>query len=231
MKDDFQTNLTKLSPNSEEKEQELSGSLFSTHYNWFNLSLKRLIDLFLAFFFMTAFGWWLFPIIAILIKLDSKGPVFFRQAREGLNSAHFNCYKFRTMVVNEEADIKQATKDDPRITRVGKFLRKSSLDELPQLFNVIYGNMSCVGPRPLIILQNKQHAKEIEGYRNRHIVKPGITGLAQAKGYRGEDQIPNSIYFRLKLDMYYIRNWSLKLDFKIMWMTIVSVLTDNENVH
>lgn len=217
--------------NSFDELKEESESLVSSKFNWYNLSFKRLIDLCGAFGFMILFGWWLFPIVAILIKLDSKGPIFFKQVREGVNNTTFNCYKFRSMVVNKEADIKQATKNDPRITRVGRILRKTSIDELPQIFNVIYGNMSLVGPRPHILVQNEAYSKEIEGYRNRHIVKPGLTGLAQARGYRGETQLPNSMYFRYKLDMYYIKNWSPMFDINIMLMTIKSIFTENENAH
>lgn len=210
---------------------ERNEKLVSNNFNWKNLSIKRIIDLCGAFGFMILFGWWLFPIVAILIKLDSKGPVFFKQVREGQNNTTFNCYKFRSMVVNKDADTKQATKNDPRITRVGRILRKTSIDELPQILNVIYGNMSLVGPRPHILVQNEAYSKEIEGYRNRHLVKPGLTGLAQARGYRGETQIPNSMYFRFKLDMYYIKNWNPFLDIKIMLMTIKSIFTENSNAY
>ena len=210
---------------------EENTGIVSRKLNWYNLTFKRLIDLCGAFCFMVLFGWWLFPIIAILIKLDSKGPIFFSQPREGLDNRKFNCYKFRSMIVNKEAHTKQATKDDPRITRVGRVLRKTSLDELPQLFNVIYGNMSLVGPRPQIPAQNEMYSKEIEGFRKRHYVKPGLTGLAQAKGYRGETQVPNTMYFRYKLDMYYIKNWHPLLDIKIMLLTIKSILTDNSNAY
>ncbi|SHO59426.1 sugar transferase [Algoriphagus zhangzhouensis] len=211
--------------------QESDERLFSEHFNWQNLTIKRAVDLGLSLGYMILVGSWLFPIIAILIKLDSKGPVFFKQSREGLNNTTFNCYKFRTMVVNKDADIKQATRNDPRITRVGKILRKTSLDELPQLLNVIYGNMSLVGPRPQILKQNDEYAEKIEGFKNRHLVKPGLTGLAQAKGYRGETQVPNSMYFRYKLDMYYIKNWDPYFDIKIIGMTIKSIFTDNGNAH
>ncbi|WP_051316167.1 sugar transferase [Algoriphagus vanfongensis] len=233
MIDDFRNNIGEVGFHLEKnlRDQDLNESLFSDKYNWKNLTIKRMTDLFLSFFFMLVFGWWLFPLIAIAIKLDSKGPVFFRQPREGINNTTFHCYKFRTMVVNKDANLKQATRNDPRITKVGRILRKTSLDELPQLLNVIYGNMSCVGPRPHIHVQNDQCAKQIEGYKNRHLMKPGITGLAQAKGYRGETEINNGMYFRYKLDMYYIKNWSPVFDLKIIGMTIVSVLTDNENAH
>ena len=217
--------------NSQETLYESSDVSISDKLNWVNLTIKRLIDLLCAFTFMLLVGWWLFPIVALFIKLGSKGPVFFKQEREGIYNSRFNCYKFRSMVVNKEADFKMATKNDPRITRVGKFLRKSSIDELPQVLNVIYGNMSFVGPRPHILVQNNEHEKEIEGYKNRHLVKPGITGLAQAKGYRGETHETNSIYFRYKLDMYYIKTWSPALDIKIIWWTAKSLISGHENAY
>ena len=217
--------------NSNEKLTEGNESIFSDHMNWFNLTIKRFIDLFCAIGFMLVIGWWLFPIVAILIKLDSKGPVFFKQEREGIYNSKFRCYKFRSMVVNKEADLKMATRNDPRITKVGRILRKTSIDELPQILNVVYGNMSLVGPRPHILVQNNAHELEIEGYKNRHLVKPGITGLAQARGYRGETNESNSIYFRYKLDMYYIKTWSPALDLKIIWMTAISIFTGHENAH
>lgn len=196
----------------------------SENYNWKNLILKRSIDLFGSFLFFLICGFWLFPIVGLLIKIDSPGPIFFKQVRVGINGRHFNCYKFRTMVLNNEANIRQATKNDPRVTRVGKFLRKISMDELPQFMNVIYGNMSLIGPRPLIPIQNEEFEKIIEGFSNRNLVKPGISGLAQAKGYRGETEFSNTTYFRQKLDMYYIKNWYPTLDLKIIWMTISSIV-------
>ncbi|PZX54150.1 putative colanic acid biosynthesis UDP-glucose lipid carrier transferase [Algoriphagus chordae] len=135
------------------------------------------------------------------------------------------------MSINEVDNFKQATRNDPRVTKIGRILRKTSIDELPQVFNVIYGNMSLVGPRPLVLSQNAENAKFIEGYKNRHLVKPGITGLAQAKGYRGETELPNSIYFRYKLDMYYIRNWSVTFDLKLIWMTAKNIFAGDENAY
>ncbi|MCE7053696.1 sugar transferase [Algoriphagus sp. AGSA1] len=204
---------------------EKNESIVSEGLNWINLTIKRSIDLICSILFMLVVGWWLFPIIALLIKLDSPGPVFFIQEREGLYNSRFKCYKFRSMVVNDEAHLKMATRNDPRVTRVGRILRKTSLDELPQILNVIYGDMSIVGPRPHIIVQNDAHSREIEGFKNRHLVKPGITGLAQARGYRGETSASNSIYFRYKLDMYYIKTWNPLLDIKIIWMTAKSLLS------
>jgi len=215
--DELRLNISDTIKNSEE-------FIFSKNYNWKNLILKRLFDLIGAFAFFILCGFWLFPVVALLIKLDSPGPIFFKQVRVGMNGKFFNCYKFRTMIVNNEAHIKQATKNDPRVTKIGRFLRKISMDELPQFMNVIYGNMSLVGPRPLIPIQNDECRKIIEGFNNRNLVKPGISGLAQAKGYRGETQHLNSIYFRHKLDMYYIKNWYPMLDLKIIWMTITSIV-------
>ena len=217
-----------LSSNRKEDDQEL---VLSKHFNWVNLTLKRGIDLSGALLFMLLIGFWLFPLVALLIKLESPGPVFFKQVREGIYNSKFRCYKFRSMVVNDEADTRQATKDDPRITKVGKFIRKTSIDELPQILNVIYGNMSLVGPRPHPIKLNEMSSEEIAGFRNRHLVKPGITGLAQAKGYRGETQTFHQMYFRYKLDLHYIKTWSPLMDFKIIIMTANSILFDNENAY
>ncbi|WP_245942199.1 sugar transferase [Algoriphagus chordae] len=205
--------------------------LVSEQLNWFNLSIKRFIDLFCSIGLLLVIGWWLFPIVAILIKLDSPGPIFYTQKRGGIYNSVFNCYKFRSMSINEVDNFKQATRNDPRVTKIGRILRKTSIDELPQVFNVIYGNMSLVGPRPLVLSQNAENAKFIEGYKNRHLVKPGITGLAQAKGYRGETELPNSIYFRYKLDMYYIRNWSVTFDLKLIWMTAKNIFAGDENAY
>jgi len=226
---------------SEKKDLEINSSslpaqgqediLVSDKLNWYNLSIKRFIDLFCSIGLMLVIGWWLFPIVAFLIKLDSPGPIFYTQKRSGIYNAVFNCYKFRSMAINEQENLKQATRNDPRVTKIGRILRKTSIDELPQVFNVIYGNMSLVGPRPLILSQNEENARSIEGYKNRHLVKPGITGLAQAKGYRGETELPNSIYFRYKLDMYYIKNWSVVFDLKLIWMTAKTIFSGDENAY
>ncbi len=205
--------------------------LVSDKLNWYNLSIKRFIDLFCSIGLMLVIGWWLFPIVAIFIKLDSSGPIFYSQMRGGINNSIFNCYKFRSMTANNKDDLRHAIRNDPRVTKVGRILRKTSIDELPQVFNVIYGNMSLVGPRPLILSQNAENAKNIEGYMNRHLVKPGITGLAQAKGYRGETELPNSIYFRFKLDMYYIKNWSVNFDLKLIWMTAKTIFSGDKNAY
>jgi len=195
------------------------------------LLVKRSFDLILSILALIFICSWLFPLIAILIKTSSKGPVVFKQLRHGRNNVPFYCFKFRTMKVNDEADTRQATKHDPRVTRIGSFLRKTSLDELPQIFNVIFGEMSIVGPRPHAVPMNDKFSEGIEHFMSRHAVKPGITGLAQSKGYRGETRDFYDIYSRCKLDLFYIKNWSLLLDIKIMVWTIVSLILKNKKAY
>ncbi|WP_288449326.1 exopolysaccharide biosynthesis polyprenyl glycosylphosphotransferase, partial [uncultured Acinetobacter sp.] len=155
------------------------------------------------------------------IKVNSSGPVFFKQIRYGLNGKPILVYKFRTMKVMENgAVVKQAVKDDPRVTKVGKFLRRTSLDELPQFFNVILGNMSIVGPRPHAVAHNEEYRKLIPGYMLRHKVKPGITGLAQIRGWRGETDTLDKMERRIECDLEYIRTWSIWLDIRIIFLTI-----------
>jgi Undecaprenyl-phosphate glucose phosphotransferase len=196
-----------------------------------NRVMKRIFDVVfsgLVFVFILS---WLFPLIGLLIKLDSKGPVFFRQKRAGLNNKPFDCLKFRTMVVNDQADQQQATKDDPRITSIGKFLRKSSLDEFPQFINVLLGDMSFIGPRPHPIKLNEAYLEKIEGLMSRHYVKPGITGLAQSMGYRGETKNVLDMKNRIAMDRFYIENWSILLDMKITLRTAISLIKGSENAY
>lgn len=193
-----------------------------------NRLIKRLFDLLFAAGFFTLILTWLIPLIAMLIKLDSKGPVFFLQQRNGEGNKPFGCLKFRTMVVNNEADVKQATKNDSRITRMGKFLRKSSIDELPQFINVLKGEMSLIGPRPHPIKLNEKFAPLISTLMSRHYVKPGITGLAQCMGYRGETQTLADMENRVRLDRYYIENWTFWLDIKIIFLTVVSLIRGSD---
>jgi len=196
-----------------------------------NLFVKRVFDVaFSALVIITIFSW-LFPLVAFLIKLDSKGPVFFKQKRTGKGNKTFWCWKFRTMTVNRVSDEIQATKNDSRITKVGSLLRKTSIDELPQFLNVFNGTMSVVGPRPHMLKHTEEYSKIVEKFMVRHFVKPGITGLAQAKGYRGETKTVESIKNRVKLDRFYIENWSIILDFKIILLTINSLVKGDKNAY
>ena len=185
---------------------------------------KRCFDLGLA----TAGLLTLLPLMlvtALLIKLDSRGPVFFLQKRNGFNGQAFNIFKFRTMHVLEDGPvIPQATRNDPRVTRLGRWLRRSSIDELPQLFNVIRGDMSLVGPRPHAISHNSEYEKLIANYAFRHHVKPGLTGWAQVNGYRGETRQIEQMERRVEHDLWYINNWSPLLDLRIVLQTVVVAL-------
>lgn len=214
------------------KRRESTKKVFPSKFlNTTQQKFKRAFDFFASvFLFITVFSW-LFPLIGIIIKLDSKGPVFFKQLRHGKDNVPFYCYKFRSMHENGEADTRQATKDDARITRIGGFLRRSSLDELPQFINVLIGEMSIVGPRPHTIPMNHKFSEEIDNFMYRHTVKPGITGLAQAKGFRGETKDFYDIYSRCKLDIFYIDNWSPILDIKIIIWTIFSMILKKADVY
>ena len=162
---------------------------------------------------------------ALAIKLDSSGPVIFRQRRSGFNGRHFQILKFRTMRVLEDGEtIVQARPNDSRVTRVGHWLRRTSIDELPQLFNVLRGQMSIVGPRPHALAHDDQFDKLIGNYAYRHHVKPGLTGWAQVNGYRGQTRTVADIEDRVRLDLWYIDNWTLKIDFKIIFMTVIEVM-------
>ncbi len=174
---------------------------------------------------------WLVPIIALLIKLESKGPVFFMQDRSGRGGNIFKCLKFRTMRVNSEADNLQATKNDARITKVGAFLRKSNLDELPQFINVLKGEMSIVGPRPHMLSHTKQFKEVISTFMVRHYIKPGITGLAQVSGYRGETKDLWRLEKRVECDITYVENWSFLLDLKIIFLTGWNMIRGEVNAY
>lgn len=180
---------------------------------------KRALDILVSLTFVMLLLSWLMPLIALLIKLDSRGPVFFRQKRVGRGGRSFYCYKFRTMVMNNEADKKQATENDQRITKVGKYLRKSNLDEFPQFINVLLGDMSIVGPRPHMHADCISFSAIIPGYKFRNLVKPGITGVAQVKGYHGRVITTECIFRRYQWDAFYIRNASLFLDLRIIIKT------------
>jgi putative colanic acid biosysnthesis UDP-glucose lipid carrier transferase len=185
---------------------------------------KRIFDLTVSvILFLTCFIW-LFPLIALLIKMDSRGPVLFTQRRVGRGGKSFLCYKFRTMVVNKDANTTQAHENDKRITRIGDFLRKSSLDELPQFLNVLLGNMSIVGPRPHMHADCNRFSQLVTNYKFRSLVKPGITGLAQIKGYRGPTATYQSIFRRYQYDAFYVRNGNFWLDMRIIRKTAFQML-------
>jgi putative colanic acid biosysnthesis UDP-glucose lipid carrier transferase len=189
------------------------------------MALKRSFDLAFAILFMVLIASWLFPILAIFIKLSSPGPVFFIQKRTGLDDRAFDCFKFRTMRVNMDSDSKQAEKNDPRITRIGSIMRKTNLDELPQFINVLRGEMSVVGPRPHMLSHTDHYSKLIEPYMERHWMKPGITGLAQSLGLRGETKELIQMVRRVEEDRKYIYNWSFFLDVKIVLITFWNSVT------
>lgn len=183
--------------------------------NVFNRLVKRLFDLTCASFALLFLSP-LFLVVSIAIKLTSRGPIFFKQKRTGIHNREFSIYKFRTMYVNEEADVIQASKSDPRKTRIGDFLRRTNIDELPQLFNIIYGEMSIVGPRPHMVKHTEEFYKRYDKYMVRHWVKPGLTGWAQVNGWRGDSDIG----IRIKYDIEYIENWTFWFDIKIIFLTI-----------
>lgn len=214
-----------------EKHQKESYSTFAWETEMAKRIGKRGMDLFLSIFTLILIMSWLFPLLAIMIMLDSKGPVLFKQLRHGLDNKPFYCYKFRTMVANKDADVKQATQNDQRITKIGRFLRASSIDELPQIFNVLKGEMAIVGPRPHTVPMNLEFSKSIDNFMLRHSVKPGITGLAQAKGFRGEIKDFYDIYSRYKLDVFYVRKWCLVLDLKIILDTLWSLVLKNQRAY
>ncbi|GGC65152.1 undecaprenyl-phosphate glucose phosphotransferase [Pedobacter quisquiliarum] len=192
---------------------------------------KRLFDLVFSTLVIVFVLSWLYPLIAILIKWESKGPVLFRQLRSGRNDTPFWCYKFRSMTVNRDSDKVQATKNDARITKVGAFLRRTSLDEMPQFFNVFLGNMSVVGPRPHMLKHTDEYKKIISKFMVRHFLKPGITGWAQVNGFRGETRLVEDMDNRVKYDIYYLENWTTALDVRIIFMTIINAIRGEENAY
>lgn len=197
----------------------------------YNLALKRVFDVVFSIFVIVFVMSWLTPILALLIKLESHGPVFFKQKRNGYNYKSFNCLKFRSMVINKEADLIQVRKADDRVTGVGKFMRKTSIDELPQFFNVLIGDMSVVGPRPHMLSHTDMYANKVDKFMVRHFVKPGITGLAQVSGFRGEVESDSDIIGRVKFDIYYVENWSVLLDVKIIIKTILKAVKGDEKAY
>lgn len=199
-----------------------------------NRVYKRLFDIVFSLLVIVGIFSWLFPIIAMVIKFSSKGPVFFKQERWGLNNRVITCYKFRSMVttsqdVDDNGNYLQARRDDPRITPIGRFLRKTNLDELPQFFNVLLGSMSVVGPRPHPVPLNLQSKDNVDHYMMRHWVKPGISGWAQVHGYRGETRSPFLMKKRVEFDLWYIENWTFGLDLQIIVQTLVNMVKGEKN--
>jgi len=198
-------------------------------YDVGNRIKKRALDLVVSTLVIVFILSWLIPILGLLIMLESRGPIFFSQLRTGKNKSSFKCLKFRSMRSNNEADTKQATKNDSRVTAIGRFIRKTSLDEFPQFINVFKGEMSLVGPRPHMLKHTTDYSKVVEDYMIRQFLKPGITGWAQINGYRGEITNPEQIKMRVNKDLWYLENWSLWLDIQILFLTIYHVLRGNKN--
>ncbi len=199
--------------------------------NNINKLVKRFFDIIFSLFIIVGILSWLTPILALIIRLESNGPVFFKQKRNGLNYFEFNCFKFRSMQLNDIADLEQVSKNDPRITKVGRFIRRTSIDELPQFFNVLIGEMSVVGPRPHMVSHTEMYARRIDKFMVRHFIKPGITGLAQTNGYRGEVENEKDIVFRVKYDIFYLENWSLLLDLKIIYLTVYNSIVGDDKAY
>ena len=196
-----------------------------------NRIMKNGFDKFFSFFVIVFIFTWLFPILIVIVKLSSKGPALFKQKRSGENNEAFTCFKFRTMKVNDLSDELQSKKGDPRITKLGAFMRKTNLDELPQFFNVLIGQMSVVGPRPHMLKHTEQYSELINNYLVRHFVKPGITGWAQVNGYRGETKELIDMENRVEFDIWYIENWTFLLDLKIIWMTLTNMAKGEKNAN
>ena len=186
--------------------------------------IKRISDVLISALVTVFILSWMIPLCALLVKMDSRGPVFFVQRRVGRGGRSFKCIKFRTMVLNHEANRKQASENDSRITRIGAFLRKSNLDEFPQFLNVLIGHMSIVGPRPHMHVDCNKFSSLVPEYKFRNMVRPGITGLAQVKGYRGPTKDFESIFHRYQFDAFYIRNANFWLDIRIIRQTAIQTL-------
>ena len=197
----------------------------------FNQFIKRGFDIVLSIIVIVGILSWLTPILAIFIKLGSKGPVFFKQKRNGLDYKEFYCYKFRSMRPNPMAHLHQIKKGDKRVTWIGRILRKTSIDEMPQFINVLKGEMSVVGPRPHMVSHTHMYAERIDKFMVRHFIKPGITGLAQVSGYRGEVETENDIINRVKYDIFYLEYWSLFLDIKIVFQTIYNAIKGDKKAY
>jgi putative colanic acid biosynthesis UDP-glucose lipid carrier transferase len=199
--------------------------------NIFNRWLKRTFDIVVSSLVTIFILSWLFPLLGLLIYLESPGPIVFVQQRSGKNNKPFGCYKFRSMTVNNTTEATQATKNDKRVTRIGKFIRKTSLDEFPQFLNVLKGEMSIIGPRPHMLQHTENFSNMEEQYMVRQFLKPGITGWAQVNGYRGEIRELAHIKKRVEYDLWYLENWSLWLDIRIVFLTVFNVFKGEENAY
>ena len=193
--------------------------------------VKRVFDVVFSIAVILFVLSWLIPIVFVLMKIDSKGPLFFKQKRHGVNRNTFWCYKFRSMTKNNNSGTQMASKNDMRITKVGRILRKTSIDELPQFFNVLKGDMSVVGPRPHMEFHTEQYETSVDKYLVRHFLKPGITGLAQVKGYRGEIIETSDIVNRVRFDIFYMEKWSVQLDLYIIYCTVVNAIKGQEKAY
>ena len=196
-----------------------------------NQIIKRIFDIVFSFCFLVVLFPALYVIFGILIKLSSSGPIIFKQRRTGIYGKSFDCYKFRSMKLNKDADTKQAEKDDPRTTKIGQFLRHYNLDEIPQFYNVLIGDMSVIGPRPHMIKHTELYSSFIDKYMVRHLIKPGITGWAQVNGYRGETITTEQMEGRVRCDVWYLENWSFILDLKILITTILNMFLGEKNAY
>ncbi|MEO6188179.1 MAG: exopolysaccharide biosynthesis polyprenyl glycosylphosphotransferase, partial [Ginsengibacter sp.] len=189
---------------------------------------KRALDVVVSSLVIVFILSWMIPLLGLLIFLESRGPIFFTQKRTGKNNLPFNCIKFRSMQSNSESDLKQATKGDARVTKIGKFIRKTSLDEFPQFLNVFTGEMSVVGPRPHMIKHTDDYSKTVDQYMVRQFLKPGITGWAQINGFRGEITSAEQIENRVNKDLWYLENWTLWLDIQIMFLTVYQLVKGDD---
>lgn len=192
---------------------------------------KRLFDMVVSSFAIVFILSWLYPVLAILIKIQNPGPVLFKQLRSGRDNKPFWCYKFRSMKMNDNSNSLQASMNDDRITPIGKFMRRTSLDEFPQFFNVLFGNMSVIGPRPHMLAHTEEYRKIIDKYMIRQFLKPGISGWAQVNGFRGETKELSKMEERVEHDIWYMENWSIMLDVKVIFFTIINIFKGEENAY
>jgi putative colanic acid biosynthesis UDP-glucose lipid carrier transferase len=204
---------------------EIKTTLNINRYRW----IKRIFDILFSLGILLTVFPICYVLFGILIKCSSRGPVFFVQKRTGLHGAEFNCYKFRSMHLNKEAHEVQAEDNDPRATRIGQFLRHSNLDEIPQFWNVLKGEMSVVGPRPHMLKHTEKYATTIDHYMDRHWVRPGVTGWAQVQGLHGSTHTLEQMAQRVHLDLWYVQHWSFGLDLKIIGMTILNMFRGLNN--